>query len=268
MRLALALLVCVACGQASVTPPAQEPAAPVQTVAVSTTATPAPKQELDPAQAELYAALDKRDKGDLDGARAALTELIRKHPGSPALADAYVSLGEMAFDQAAKDPSQFKIAESAYEAAVAMPPPANRVYGYAWYKLGWTFFNTGDGARALNAFKKAADFGAQYPQLPGAAQIRREALKDMVVVYAGVGRPSAAWDFFHAIAGDEAKTIEMMLALAESLADAGKTSDVQALYKDLRTRDPAHACTYDVRAKYAPPGSSRTDEERDLKACP
>ena len=39
---------------------------------------------------------------------------------------------------------------AAYKEVIKYPPPNNKVYGYARYKLGYVHWNKGDYANALN----------------------------------------------------------------------------------------------------------------------
>ena len=64
--------------------------------------------------------------------------------------------------------------KQAYQKVIAKPPPENKVYGYAWYKLAYVFWNKGDLPHALDAFKKTIDFGIQFAQLPERGEARRQ----------------------------------------------------------------------------------------------
>jgi 5-formyltetrahydrofolate cyclo-ligase len=57
------------------------------------------------------------------------------------------------------------------------------VWGYAHYKLGYVYWNTGDYAKALQEFKETIEYGDKYATEPNAAQLQKAARKD---------RPSAS----------------------------------------------------------------------------
>ncbi len=211
----------------------------------------------------------ERDRGEKAQARATLIELLKRWPASTYVPDAWVALGDMSFELGESgDDAQMKEAEREYQEAVRSPPPANHAYGYAWYKLAYVYWNSGDGARALNAFKKTVDYGSAYPQNPGAAKLRVEALRDIVPVYALVGKPSVAYAFFRSASGDDDKSIDMLSALASTYSDTGKYAEAQLVYRDLIVRDPVHSCAYGVRSRFTAVGMTRAAEDQQLKKCP
>jgi hypothetical protein len=121
-------------------PPAALAAPPPASNVPSAAASATPPSE--DGEAALTAALDKREHGDVDGARNALADVIRRFPSSPVIPRAYLALGDIAFDSLGKpgtDPGQLVVAQHAYEAVLAVPPPGNASWGYAAYKLGWVF---------------------------------------------------------------------------------------------------------------------------------
>ena len=101
-------------------------------------------------------------------------DLITKTPNSKYIPNAYLAFGELFFNEAMGDPTKWDPAKQAYMKVIAKPPPENKVYGYAWYKLAYVFWNQGDLPHALDAFKKTIDFGTTFAQLPNAATARRE----------------------------------------------------------------------------------------------
>ena len=156
----------------------------------------------------------------------------------------------MFFNQAQGDPSKWETAGQAYQKVIGYPPPDNKVYGYAWYKLAYVFWNEGDFARALNAFKKTIDYGVTYAQLPNATKLAEGARRDIIPVYALKGDPTAAFNFFHNISGDESgqngKTFKMMDDLGQNYLDTGHYPEAISLYKDLMARDRSgdKSCVY------------------------
>ena len=139
------------------------------------------------------------------------------------------------------DPTKWEPAKQAYIKVIAKPPPENKVYGYAWYKLAYVFWNQGDLPHALDAFKKTIDFGTQFAQLPNATKLAESARKDVVPVYALAGSPTDAYNFFKNLSGDAAgsndKTFKMMDDLGQNYLDTGHYPEAIALYKDLEVRD-------------------------------
>ena len=118
--------------------------------------------------------------------------------------NAYLAFGELFFNEAMGDPTKWDPAKQAYIKVIAKPPPDNKVYGYAWYKLAYVFWNQGDFPKALNAFKKTIDYGTTYAQLPNASKLADSARKDVIPVYALAGSPTDAYNFFKNLSGDQA----------------------------------------------------------------
>src|SRR5580658_9725668 len=192
-----------------------------------------------------YAQANENDK-----ARKAYFNLISKRPDSKYIPNAYLAFGELFFNEAQGDPSQWENAKQAYVKVIGYPPPNNKVYGYAWYKLAYVFWNNGEFDKALNAFKKTIDYGVTFSQLPNAVKLAESARKDIIPVYALKGDPSAAFNFFHNISGDASGTNELTFKMMEDLGnnylDTGHYPEAITLYKDLMVRDRsgAKSCVY------------------------
>ncbi len=188
-----------------------------------------------------YLAYEYEQSGDLSNARRVYLDLITKTPNSKYIQNAYLAFGELFFNEALQDPSKWEPAKQAYQKVIAKPPPENKVYGYAWYKLAYVFWNMGDLPHALDAFKKTIDFGVQFAQLPNATKLAESGRKDVVPVYALAGSPSESYNFFKNLSGDPAgstaKTFKMMDDLGQNYLDTGHYPEAIALYKDLSVRD-------------------------------
>ena len=209
---------------------------------------PAPYALLD--EAYYYLAYEYEQSGDTTNARRVYLDLITRTPGSRYVPNSYLAFGELFYGEALTDPAKWEPARQAYVQVVRKPPPDNKVYGYAWYKLAYVFWNLGDLPHALEAFKKTIDFGAQYPTLHGAPKLAEGARRDIVVVYALAGSPTEAYGLFRNVSGDaagsSARTFQMMDDLGQSYLDTGHYPEAIALYKDLEVRDAASdkACEY------------------------
>lgn len=196
-----------------------------------------------------YLAYEYEQAQDNATARKVYFELKDKRPNSKYIPNVYLAFGELFFNEAQGDPSKWDLAAQAYENVIKYPPPGNKIYGYAWYKLGYVAWNKGEFEKALNAFKKTIDFGKNFSQLPGASKIADSARKDIVPVYALKGDPLQAYNFFHNISGDtdgNEKTYKMMDDLGNNYLDTGHYPEGIQLYKDLMNRDKSgdKSCLY------------------------
>src|SRR5262249_3536199 len=151
----------------------------------------------------------------------------------------YLAFGELFFFEAQSDAGKYELAKQSYQKVLEYPPPENKVWGYAQYKLGYVYWNSGekDLPRALESFKKVIEFGNKYGSLPGVAALQNSARKDIVPVYTLVGKPEAAFTFFRPLSGDggsdNTKTYKMMDELGLNYIDTGHYADAITLYEDL-----------------------------------
>ncbi len=200
-----------------------------------------------------YLAYEYEQAGDTANARRVYLDLITKTPNSKYIPNAYLAFGELFFNEALGDPTKWEAAKQAYQKVIAKPPPENKVYGYAWYKLAYVFWNMGDLPHALDAFKKTIDFGTAFAQLPNAPKLAESARKDVIPVYALAGSPTDAYNFFRNLSGDQSgsseKTFKMMDDLGQNYLDTGHYPEAIALYKDLIVRDgqSEKLCEYQSR---------------------
>jgi tetratricopeptide (TPR) repeat protein len=204
-----------------------------------------------------YLAYEYEQSGDTANARRVYLDLITKTPNSKYIPNAYLAFGELFFNEAMGDPTKWDPAKQAYIKVIAKPPPDNKVYGYAWYKLAYVFWNQGDLPHALDAFKKTIDYGTTYAQLPNATKLADSARKDVIPVYALAGSPTDAYNFFKNLSGDASgsndKTFKMMDDLGQNYLDTGHYPEAIALYKDLKVRDAGSdkSCEYQSRISEA-----------------
>lgn len=189
-----------------------------------------------------YLAFEYEQASDFKTARAVYYELINSRPDSKYVPNAYLAFGELFFNEAQGDPSKWEYAEQAYRKVIDLkPPPENRVYGYAYYKLAYCYWNEQQFEKAMTAFKKTIEFGVAFTQLPGATKIAEAARNDIIPVYALKGDPDKAYNFFKPISGDAGgtndKTYQMMDRLGLNYLDTGHYQDAINLYRDLMSRD-------------------------------
>jgi len=203
-----------------------------------------------------YLAYEYEQSQDYGNARKVYYELIQKAPQSKYIPNAYLAFGELFFNEAQGDPSKWDLAAGAYQEVAKYPPPNNKVFGYAHYKLAYVYWNKGEFPRALDEFKKTIDYGTSYPSVPNAAQLAIAARRDLVPVYALSGRPDGAYNFFKNLSGDpageNAKTLKMMDDLGQNYLDTGKYAEGIALYHDLMGRDKGDGfCRYQANVTHA-----------------
>lgn len=213
-----------------------------------------------------YLAYEYEQDKDYQNARKVYLELIEKSPNSPYIPSAYLAFGELFFQEAQGDPSKWDLAAAAYEKVISYPPPKNKSYGYARYKLGYVNWNKGDYGGALNEFKAVIEFGDKYTELPNAKQLAKSARRDLIPVYAVSGAPTKAYGFFKPLSGDasgsETKTLDMLNELGMAYLDTGHYPEGIALYQDLMQRDKGDRyCFYQTQITTAISAMKSSDKE-------
>jgi len=188
-----------------------------------------------------YLAYEYEQAKDYDNARKVYFELIDKWKQSKYIPNAYLAFGELFFQEAQGDPSKWALAEQSYQEVIKYPPPDNKVYGYAHYKLGYVYWNQGDHPKAISEYKQTIDYGVKFAQLPNAKGLADSARKDIIPVYALAGDPKKAYTFFRPLSGDNGseneKTFKMMYDLGLNYLDTGHYAEGIALFQDLMSRD-------------------------------
>lgn len=194
------------------------------------------------------------------------TSIASAAPANDATPEALVARGDREMDEATRDPSHLTSAQASYEEALRTP--GSRVFGYAAYKLAHVYWALSDFERALSMFQRAITFGAEHPDVQGATTIREAALRDVIPVFAVRGDPAKSYPFFRYLSGDDARARRMQEALGREYDSAGKFADAKTVFADLKRRDPAHTCRWDVLDRYASPTANRATLDADLAKCP
>jgi TolA-binding protein len=165
-----------------------------------------------------------------DQAREFFQRLIKDHPTSRYIPDAYLAFAEHAFDG-----GEMEAALELYEKVEQFPKSS--VYAFAVYKKGWCHVNLGDYKAALETFvgvvrlTQAGRLAVDPPLRRQLELLAKEAKKDVVKAYAQVGGADKARLFFAKIGGDYAP--KMMELLAERYWEDGKTLESTRVYKQI-----------------------------------
>lgn len=216
-----------------------------------------------------YLAYEYEQAGKLDDARKVYFELIQKAPKSKYIPNAYLAFGELFFQEAMGDPAKWALAAGAYKEVLKYPPPDNKVWGYAHYKLGYVYWNTGEMPKAIQEFKETIEYGDKFADQPNAAQLQKAARRDLIPVYAVSGKPDKAYGFFKPLSGDksgDAKTLDMLNDLGTAYLDTGHYEDAIALYHDLMNRDKGDRyCKYQSNISHAVQAMKASDKAGVIK---
>jgi hypothetical protein len=80
------------------------------------------------------------------------------------MANAYLAFGELFFNEAQGDPSKWALAEQSYGEVIKYPPPDNKVFGYAHYKLAYVYWNKGDFEKAIASSRRPSTSASSTPR--------------------------------------------------------------------------------------------------------
>lgn len=162
-------------------------------------------------------------------ATTAYLKLIKDYSKSKYLPDAYLAVGQYHFNNSKGQRSALEDALEAFKKASTFTE--SKVYGFALYMQGWSYFNLGDYRSALDMFKAVVFFG----ELQGKSDARttalsKEARKDYVVAYSHVGDVMGAKSDFQKVGGNE-HWWGMLKGLANLYFEDGKDREASTVYK-------------------------------------
>ena len=217
-----------------------------------------------------YLAYEYEQAGDLKNARATYFQLIEAAPKSEYIPNAYLAFGELFFQEATADPSKWALAEAAYKEVLKHPPPKNKLYGFAHYKLGYVYWNQGKYKDALDEFKEVIKFGTTYSNLPNAGQLAKSARRDLIPVYAASEQPERAYNYFKPLSGDKGgkddETMTMMRDLGYAYMDTGHYDEGIRLYENLMSRDKGQFwCDYQSQITKAVQANYSADKDKIVR---
>jgi TolA-binding protein/Tfp pilus assembly protein PilN len=183
-----------------------------------------------------------------DNAESYFNQLIKSWPKSQFVPDAQLALGELYFDK-----NNMTKAMQSYKACMQFKD--HPAYPYAVYKLGWVYFNSASVdpqqsedfyKKSITAFKLVIKL-ASSPARKGNLDLRKEALKDLVLVWAETEDVDGAWKYFRTI-GEEGAFYAMLERLGGIYAEQGKQSKAIEVYERLVREAPSRPSTPEIYA--------------------
>lgn len=168
-----------------------------------------------------------------DRARQVYFKLIKGYPQSRFVPHAWLSFAEFYFNE-----GDMRAATQFYGKVTEFPPDRNPVYGYALYKSAWADYNVEDYRGSLEKFVKTVEFGMQNPDARDAANLVRQARKEMVLPYSQVGNPNKALEFFRRYTEDLEAALKVLENLGELYFDTGQWEAAISVYQRLIAEKP------------------------------
>ena len=176
--------------------------------------------------------------GDLSRARKRYLELVENHKRSLFVPVTYLRFGDLFADEGNAEPSKYSLASNFYREVLKYPAPDNVVFFYAALRRGMSHQAMGEHARALAAFKLAAEGENSQPTAHCIAYLADQARHETIKSYLKAGRPRRAFQYFRLLSGDtggkDTKTITMVLQLSRHLAALRPPDAVYLIEEALR----------------------------------
>ncbi|MEN9826483.1 MAG: hypothetical protein RI953_2228 [Pseudomonadota bacterium] len=174
-----------------------------------------------------------------DSASPYFQRLIDRFPKSNFIPDANLALGEFYFSR-----NKFNDAQTYYQKVLNFR--SHRAYPYAVYKLGWTFFNirgtdeetTKNLQKSLTAFKLLEKFIQESGSSKKLSLLRKDALRDMVLVYAELGDIDEAQKYFKSM-NETGLYVSLLERLAWLHTDGGRNREAIEIYARLLKEGPS-----------------------------
>ena len=193
-----------------------------------------------------------------DRARQVYHRLIKGYPQSRFIPNAYLSFAEFYFNE-----GEMAASLRFYDKVTEFPPERNPVYGYALYKSAWAHYNTENFRDSLQAFVRTVEFATANPEATDAANLARQARRELVMPYAMVGSPNRALEFFRRYAQTDEQAASMLESLAELYFDTGKWPETIGVYHELMSSNPSSEklCYWQARVTNAVISSQGKDDQ-------
>ena len=140
--------------------------------------------------------------GEDPQARTLFLKLIKNHPSSPLVPDAYLSIGEICFKA-----REFQTALTNFQAIRKYPRA--RVYPYGLYKAAWSYYNLQDAPSGMTQLEEVIVFGRQVAakKWDSKLDLRKEALGDLALFFSDAKQAKDAIEYFR----EQAQEIERLL---------------------------------------------------------
>lgn len=199
--------------------------------------------------AALYALAKSMARLNDDGAINYYKQLVRNHPNSPLIPDAYLAMGEFYFDK-----HQIPEAVESYQKVIKFKD--HRAYPYAVYKLGWAFYNTDPSRnkyegenykKAIAAFKLVVVLSGEK-KLKSNFDLREEAIKDLIMVWAEAEDIDSAWKYFQTI-GEKDRFYTMLERLGNIYVEQGQNEKAIQVFSRLLDESPLRPNNPEIYAK-------------------
>jgi tetratricopeptide (TPR) repeat protein len=181
------------------------------------------------AQAMFFTAFALMETEHEKDAYALFEQYVKKYPEHEQVPNAYRILADAAFEK-----NRFKEAEELYRKILNFPNTP--IAGYAFYKIGWSNYNQKNYAKALLGLEQAILWTKSLENTDQLLNLKREAHRDLISIYAEIGSHKKAPEYFERFLGGD--TASWLAKLAEQLEQNGQFDKAIDLYDRLLAMNP------------------------------
>lgn len=165
-------------------------------------------------------------------AEALYFKMVNQFPKSVLVPDAYLALGEMAYDEKKFDEAlnYFKSIEKY---------PQAKVYSYGLYKSAWTLYNQRNNEEAINQLVRVVRFHdpLKSDNIQANHNLRSESLRDLAVFFGEHKPADQAYSFFAKIASPD-EIGEALYNLAKLYDSHARQSEMEIFLTDFAKKQP------------------------------
>lgn len=159
-------------------------------------------------------------------------KLLDQHSNSSLIPDALIALGELLYDQ-----GRFREAKTSFENIERFPN--SRVYSYGNYKLAWTLYNLKMSDEAIAKLVEVIEKNPVKMDQTRSFNLRKEALRDMVLFVGDVIKPGEIYAFFKKLTVNE-ELGEAMSSLAKLYTAYNREKEIHIFLNEFISKEKNH----------------------------
>lgn len=198
-------------------------------------------------QALFFLGYNYTELGQVKKGMSLYERLTKEFPNSPYISESHFAIGEFHFEN-----REWKKAESSYRKV--LDQRSARLYGFALYKIAWTFYRQGRVDAAIKTMEQVVAHSRRQVEISksqGLKSINRirlasEALKDIIPFYAEGRDFRNAKEYFLNLGGEKA-LFTLLEKLAYTYSDTGKQDAARFVFKQLLEMNPTAPKAYDYQ---------------------
>lgn len=181
-------------------------------------------------------------------------KLLDQHSQSSLIPDALIALGELLYEQ-----GRFREAKTSFENIERFPN--SRVYSYGSYKLAWTLYNLKMSDEAIQKLVEVIEKNPLRMDQTQSFNLRKEALRDMVLFVGDVIKPSEIYQFFKKLTVNE-ELGEAMSSLAKLYTAYNREKEIHIFLNEFIEKEKNHP--YLVRSYMTLVTANENMKKRDV----